>query len=106
MKIVFIRTLQQVEYVVSAADTLSEEKKEELVNTEVQMKNDISSSMSPAPFLLVLHQAQDVKEAEKMNEAAFVLTDSKETADQLTRASFLQVAAVQVLGLYLFRKVR
>lgn len=89
-----------------AANALSEEKKEELANSAVQMKNDLSSSLAPAPFLLVLHQSQDVKEAEKMDEAAFILTDSKETADQLTQAGFLKVAAIQVLGLYLFRKVR
>lgn len=95
-----------MEYVVCAANTLSEEKKEELANSAVQMKSDLSSSLAPAPFLLVLHQAQDVQEAEKMDEAAFILTDSKETADQLTQAGFLQVAAIQVLELYLFRKVR
>lgn len=89
-----------------AANALSEEKKEELANSAVQMKNDLSSSLAPAPFLLVLHQSQDVQEAEKMDEAAFILTDSKETADQLTQAGFLKVAAIQVLGLYLFRKVR
>lgn len=90
-----------------AANSLSEEKREELTNFAVQMKSDLSSSLALAPFLLILHQAQDVLEAEKLDEAAFVLTDSKETANQLMkRADFLQVAAIQVLGLYLFRKVR
>lgn len=95
-----------MEYVVSAANTLSEEKKEELTNIAVQMKNDLPSSLSPAPFLLVLHQTQDVQEAEKMDEAAFILTDSKETADQLTQDGFLKVSAIEGLGFYLFRKVR
>lgn len=90
----------------SAANTLPEEKKEELTNTAVQMKNDLPSSLSPPPFLLVLHQTQDVQEAEKMDEATFVLTDNKETADQLTRAGFLKVSAIEGLGFYLFRKVR
>lgn len=102
----YVLTAQQVEYVVSAANTLSEEKKEDLTNASVQMKNDLSSGMSPAPFLLVLHQAQDVQEAQKLEEAAFMLTDSKETADQLTQDGFLQVAAIEVFGFYLFRKVR
>lgn len=90
----------------SAANTLPEEKKEELTNTAVQMKNDLPSSLSPPPFLLVLHQTQDVQEAEKMDEAAFVLTDNKETAGQLTQAGFLKVSAIEGLGFYLFRKVR
>lgn len=106
MKTLSRKPMMKVEYVVSAANTLSEEKKEELTNNAVQMKNDLPSSMSPVPFLLVLHQTQDVQEAEKMDEAAFILTDSKETADQLTQAGFLKVAAIEGLEFYLFRKRR
>lgn len=102
----YIFLLQQVEYVTCATNTLSEEKKEELANLAVQMKNDLASSLAPAPFLLVLHQPQDVQEAEKMDEGAFILTDNKDTANQLRQADFLEVAVIQLLGLYLFRKVR
>lgn len=95
-----------MEYVICAANTLSEEMKEELTNLAVQMKNDLASSLVPAPFLLVLHQPQDVQEAEKMDEGAFILTDNEETASQLRQAGFLEVAVIQLHGLYLFRKVR
>lgn len=90
-----------------AANTLPAEKKEELADSAIQMKGDISSCLASPPFLLVLHQVQDVQEADKMDEGAFILTDSRETENELKRAGlYVQVASIEVLGLSLFRKVR
>lgn len=89
-----------------AANTLPAEKKEELAESAVQMKGDISSCLASPPFLLVLHRVQDVQEAEKMDEGSFILTDSKGTENELLAAGYLQVASIEVLGLSLFRKVR
>ena len=89
-----------------AANTLSAEKKEQLAECPVQMKGELSSSLASSPSLLVLHQVQDVQEADKIEEGTFILTDSKETGNELIRAGYLQVAAIEVLGLSLFRKVR
>ncbi|XP_063877296.1 fatty acid synthase-like isoform X1 [Scylla paramamosain] len=104
LKLLSKKPQMKVDYVVCAANTLSAEKQQHLVDCPVQMKDDLSSSLASLPFLLILHQGQDVKEAEKMEEGRFILTDSKEAGNELVDAGYLQVASIEAMGLHLFRK--
>lgn len=67
------------------------------------MKADFTSTMSPPPHLLILHQHED-EITGKLSDSAFIMTDAEDVGETLRGAGYLEIASVPT-GMKLLRKV-
>lgn len=96
---------QQVEYIMSSSIKLPAEEQGLLTGAGVSLKVDLASCLTSPPHVLITHQAQKTEVLEKLTEGSFVLTDSQDAMISLRDNGFVNIAAIDTLGMTLLRKV-
>lgn len=89
----------------SSSIKLPAEEQALLTGAGVSLKVDLASCLTSPPHVLITHQAHNTDILEKLAEGSFVLTDSQDAMTGLRDNGFVNIAAVDTLGMTLFRKV-
>lgn len=93
----------KVDYIVTNHH-LEKEESERLVSAEAVLKEDLASTLSKPPHLLILHQMVEPAILDTLKEGTFVMTDIEDVSKMLKGNGYFSIASIAKIGIMLLRK--